>query len=62
MTTKNDEIIDEVRTQREAHAASLDYDLKRITQDFQRQELESGKTIVTRPPRKPPAVRRPSAV
>lgn len=60
MKTKVDEIIDEVRSQREGHAASLDYDLKRITQDFQRQERESGRDIVIRSPRKPSGVRRPS--
>ena len=62
MTTKVDEIIDEVRRHREGHAASLDYDLKRITQDFQRQERESGREFITRPPLRPSAVRKPSAV
>jgi len=61
MTTRVDEIIEEVRKHREDHAASLDYDLKRITEDFQRQELESGKELVTRPHRKPSAARSPSA-
>jgi hypothetical protein len=62
VTTKIDEIIDEVRKHREAHAASLDYDVKRITQDFQRRERESSREFVTRPPRKPSAIQRPSAV
>jgi hypothetical protein len=62
MTTKDDEIIDEVRKHREGHAASLDYDLKRITQDYQRQERESGREFITRPPHKPSAIRRPSVV
>ena len=53
MMTKPDEIIEEIRRHRESHAASLDYDLKRITQDLQRQEQESGRRIVERPPRKP---------
>ena len=53
MTTKPDEIIEEIRRYRESHAASLDYDLKRITQDLQRQERESGMRIVERPRRKP---------
>ena len=46
MTTKPNEIIEEIRRQREAHAATLDYDLKRITEDLQRQERESGKDVV----------------
>jgi hypothetical protein len=55
MTTKVDEIVVEIRHHREAHAASLDYDLKRITEDLQRQERESGAKVVTRPPRRPQA-------
>lgn len=62
MTTKPDEIIEEIRRQREAHAASLDYDLKRITEDLQRQERESGKDVVTRARRKPMSVLRTSSV
>lgn len=53
MTSKPDEIVEEIRRHREAHAASLDYDLKRITADLQCQEQESGTKVVTRPPRKP---------
>ena len=62
MATKINEIIDEIRRHREAHAASFDYDLKRITQAIQRQELESGREVVTRPPRKPSAIQRSSTV
>jgi len=53
MTTQDDEIIEEIRRHREAHAASLDHDMKRITADLQRQEQESGAQVVTRLPRKP---------
>ena len=49
----DDEIVEEIRRRREAHAESLDYDLKRITKDLQRQERESGTPVVQRPPRKP---------
>ena len=62
MTTKTDEIVEEIRRHREAHAASLDYDLKRITRDLQQQERESGREFVTRPPRLPLPVRGPSSV
>ncbi len=62
MTTKTDEIIEEIRRHREAHAASLDYDLKRITRDLQQQERQSGKDVITRTPKKPSPVRGPSSV
>ncbi len=54
MTSKaDDEIIERIRRGRQAHAESLDYDLKRITADLQRQEREAGVTVVTRSPREP---------
>ncbi len=56
MTHKVDDIVEEIRRHREAHAASLDYDLKRITEDLQRQERESGTRVVSRPSRKPLAM------
>ena len=49
----DDEIVEEVRRRRQAQAESLDYDLNRITKDFQHQERESGTPVVQRPPRKP---------
>lgn len=51
--TIDDEIVEEIRRRRQAHAESFDYDLKRITADIQRQERESGELVVSRPPRKP---------
>lgn len=53
MSSKVDKIVENIRLHREAHAASLDYDLKRITKDLQRQERESGAKVVKRPSRKP---------
>ncbi len=61
MTTNVDEIVEEIRRHREAHAASLNYDLKRIIQDLQRQEQESGTEVVKRLPRKPLATPGPSS-
>ena len=61
MTTRVDEIVEEIRRHREAHAASLDYDLKRITEDLQRQERESETPVVKRPARKPLAMPRESS-
>jgi hypothetical protein len=53
MTTKvDDEIVEEIRRRRQAHAESLGYDLKRIVEDLQRRERESGAPVVERPPRK----------
>lgn len=49
----DDEIVEEIRRRRQVHAESFDYDLKRITEDLQRQEQESGEPVVRRPPRKP---------
>lgn len=48
-----DEIIDPIRAHRDAHAKTFNYDVKRIVQDLQRQERESGADIIIRPPRKP---------
>jgi hypothetical protein len=57
MTNKvDDEIVDEIRRRRQAHAESLGYDLKRIVEDLQRREKDSGTPVVERPPRKPRVV------
>ena len=53
MTTRaDDEIVEAIRRRRQAHAESLGYDLKRITEDLQRRERESGVPVVKRQPRK----------
>jgi len=53
MTTRaDDEIVEEIRRRRQAHAESLGYDLRRITEDLQRRERESGVPVVKRQPRK----------
>ena len=57
MTEKIDEIITEIRSHREEHAASFDFDIKRIVKDLQRLERESGTRTVTRLPRKPESYR-----
>ena len=57
MTNKvDDEIVEEIRRRRQAHAKSLGYDLKRIVEDLQRQEKASGASVTERPPRKPQAI------
>jgi len=61
----NDEIIEEIRRRREAHAASFGYDLKRIMEDLRRLERESGTPRVERSPRQPrmvPSRSKPSSL
>jgi len=57
-----DEIIEEIRGHREKHAASLAFDMKRIVEDLQHLERESGREVITRSPRKPVPVQGPSTV
>jgi hypothetical protein len=52
----DDEIVEEIRRRRQAHAESFDYDLKQIVKDLQRQERETGLPVVERQPRKPMAM------
>jgi hypothetical protein len=54
----DDEIVEEIRRRRQAHAESLGYDLKRIVADLQRQERESGTTVTSRRPRAPRVIGR----
>jgi hypothetical protein len=61
MKFQDDEIVEEIRRLRDAHAASFDYDLNRIFEDLQRQQRESGAKLVRRPPRKPIATPNPSS-
>lgn len=54
MTTQSeDEIVEEIRRRRHSHAEAFDFDLKRITEDLQRQERASGVEVIQRAPRKP---------
>ncbi len=63
MTSRiDDEIVEEIRRRRQAHAESLGFDLKRITLDLQRQERDSGAPVVMRSPRKPTLNPKASAV
>jgi hypothetical protein len=43
----NDPIVDEVRRNREAHAASFQYDLDAIFRDLKEQEKRSGRKFVS---------------
>lgn len=48
-----DEIVEEIRRRRLAHAESFDFDISRITEDLQRLERESKAQVLDRPSRKP---------
>jgi hypothetical protein len=56
-----DEIVEEVRRAREAHAAAHGHDLRRIFQDLRRKQDASGKKTVTLQPRSPRILRRATA-
>lgn len=47
-----DPIVEEVRRIRQEHAARFNYDLDAICRDLQAQEKASGRTYVSRPPRR----------
>jgi hypothetical protein len=48
-----DEIVEEVRKAREAHAAANGHDLRRIFQDLKQRQDASGRKVVTLAPRPP---------
>ena len=48
----DDPIVAEIRAIRHAHAAKFNNDLHAICEDLRRQERESGRVYVTRPPRR----------
>jgi hypothetical protein len=48
-----DPIVEEIHRVRDELAASLGDDLHAICEDIRKKEAASGRTLVTRPPRKP---------
>jgi hypothetical protein len=48
-----DDIIQQVRNEREAYAKQLGYDLQAIHRDLKAQEQASGRQVVSLPPRRP---------
>jgi len=48
----DDPIVEEVRKIREEHAARFDYDLERIFQDLKEQERQSGREVISLPPKR----------
>lgn len=53
---KNDEIVEQVRAARLAHASQHDNDLKKIFADLKAQQDASGRPIASFPPRRPVSV------
>ena len=53
MMVNREELIDEVRSVREAHAAQFSNDLKKIFGDIRSQQKNSGKRFESHPPRRP---------
>jgi hypothetical protein len=57
----DDEIVEQTRAVRAAHAAEFAYDLKRIFADLRKQQEQSGREVVTLPAKPPAANRRAAA-
>ena len=49
----HDPIVEEIRRIRDEHAKKFNYDLHAICEDFRKRQLLSGRTVVSRPPRRP---------
>jgi hypothetical protein len=49
----NDPIISEVRQAREALFAEFDYNLTRFAEELRRKQIDTGRQVVTRSPRRP---------
>jgi len=50
-----DPIVDEVRKLREDYAAKFQFDIRAICDAMREEEAKSGRPLVTRPRKKPPA-------
>lgn len=50
---KDDPIVEEVRKHREEYAKKFNYDLDAICRDLQKKQEESGKVVVSFPPKRP---------
>lgn len=51
-----DPIVEEVRKARDEHAAQFGYNLEQIFEDIQKKERQSGRKVVSLPPKIPVAV------
>ncbi len=48
-----DPIVEEIHRVRDEHAKRFGYDMHAICEDIRKKQATSGRTVVTRPPRKP---------
>ena len=48
-----DPIVEEIRRMRDERAKKFNDDLHAICEDIRQKQISSGRTIITRPPRKP---------
>lgn len=48
-----DPIVEEIRRIRDEHAKRFNYDLHAICEDFRKMQSSSGRTVVSRQPRRP---------
>lgn len=46
-----DPIVEEVRAARQKHAARFNYDLRKIAEDLREKEQQSGRNVVSFPPK-----------
>jgi hypothetical protein len=51
-----DEIVEDVRKAREEYAAKFNYNLEEIYEDVKQQQMQSGRKIVSLPPREPETI------
>ena len=49
----DDSIVDEVRAARDQYARQFNHDLDAICRDLQQKQVQSGRKLVTFPPRRP---------
>ena len=47
-----DAIVEEIHATRERHARKFDFDMKAIVEDLQRRQKESGREVVSFPPKR----------
>ena len=52
----DDPIVDEVRAARDQYAKQFNYDLDAIFRDLQQKQVQSGRKLVSFPPRRPKLV------
>ncbi len=52
----NDPVVEEIRKYRDQYAARFNYDLAAICKDLREREATCGREVVSRPPKRIPAI------